>query len=99
MDGLSLDRPGTNERDLDREVVEVLRPRAQDRLHLRTALDLEAADGVGGLDLRVDVLVVERYPREVDFFVARARDQVDALLDGGEHPESEQIDLQEAGVC
>ncbi len=50
---LPLDRPGTDERHLDRDVVEVLRPRAQQRLHLRTALDLEAADRVGALDLRV----------------------------------------------
>ena len=96
--GLALDRPRADERDLDRDVVEVLGPRAQDRLHLRAALDLEAADRVGALDLREDVRVVERDAREVDLLAARARDQVDALLDGREHPEPEQVDLQEAGV-
>ena len=98
MHRLALDRPRTDECDLDRDVVEVLRPRAQDRLHLRAALDLEAADGVGALDLREDVRIVERHAREVDLLVARARDEVDAFLDGGEHPEPEQVDLQEAGV-
>ncbi len=98
MHGLALDRPRTHERDLHRQVVEVLRLRAQDRLHLRAALDLEAAHRVGVLDLGVHVLVFERDAREVDLLAARARDQVDALLDGGEHPEPEQVDLQKAGV-
>ena len=39
--------PGPDERDLHGEVVEVLRPRLQQALHLRAALDLEDADGVG----------------------------------------------------
>ena len=43
---LALDRPRPDERDLDRQVVEVLRARAQQALHLRAALDLEVADGV-----------------------------------------------------
>ncbi len=98
MHCLALDRPRPDERDLHREVVEVLRLRAQDRLHLRTALDLEAANGVGVLDLRVDGPVVERDAREVDLLAARARDQVDAFLDRREHAEPEQVDLQEAGV-
>ena len=59
---LALDRPRPDERDLDRQVVEVLRPRAQQALHLRAALDLEVADRVGLLDLLVDGLVVERDP-------------------------------------
>ena len=50
------------------------------------------------LDLLVDGLVVERDAREVDRLAAQARDPVDRILDGGEHPEPEQVDLQEAGV-
>src|SRR3954452_12853763 len=57
--GLPLDWPRPYERDLDRDVVEVLRPGAQDRLHLRAALDLEAADGVCALDLLEDIRIVE----------------------------------------
>ena len=64
--GLALDRPRADERDLHGQVVEVLGPRLQQALHLRAALDLEDADGVGRLDLRVDAGVVERHPREVD---------------------------------
>ena len=98
VDGLALDRPGPHERDLHREVVEVLRPRPQQALHLRAALDLEVADRVGALDLVVHGLVVERDAREVDRLAVQARDLVDAVLDRGEHPEPEQVDLQEAGV-
>src|SRR6266436_2412764 len=50
------------------------RPRAQDRLHLRAAFDLEAADGVGTLDLCEDVWIVERHAGKVDLLVVRARD-------------------------
>ena len=98
MDGLALDRPGTHERDLHRQVVEVLRARAQDRLHLRAALDLEAAHRVGVLDLRIHVLVVERDARKVDQLAACACDQVDAFFDRGQHSEPEQVDLQEACI-
>ena len=98
VDGAALDRPGPDERDLDRQVVEVLRPRAQEALHLGAALDLEVADGVGALDLVVDLPVVERDAGEVDRLAAQAGDLVDAVLDRGEHPEAEQVDLQEAGV-
>jgi len=98
VDGSALDRARADERDLDRQVVEVLRPRTKQALHLRAALDLEVADGVRALDLPVDGPVIERDAREVDRLAAQARDLVDAVLDRGEHPEAEQVDLQEAGV-
>src|SRR6476646_3543564 len=91
--GLPLDRPRPYKRNLDSDVVEVLRPRAQDRLHLRAAFDLEAADRVGALDLLEDVRVLERHPREVNPLAAVTSDQVDALLDRRPHPEPEQVDL------
>ena len=94
----ALDRAGPDERDLDRQVLEVLGPGAQERLHLRAALDLEDADGVRALDLRVDGLVLQRDPRQVDRLVMLARDLLDAVLDRREHPQPEQVDLQEAGV-
>ena len=98
MHGLPLDRPRPHERDLHRDVVEVLRLRPQEALHLRAALDLERADRVRALDVVVDRRVVEGDPREVDHLVVRARDLLDAVLDRGEHPEAEQVDLEEARV-
>ena len=98
MHRLALDRPGPHERDLDGDVVEVLGLRAQKALHLGTALDLEGADRVRALDVVVDRLVVEGDAREVDHLAVRSRDLVDAVLDGREHPEPEEVDLEEAGV-
>ena len=94
----ALDRPRPHERDLDGQVLEVLGPGAQQHLHLRARLDLEDADGVGGLDLGVGPGVVERGAREVDRLSARSRDQVDAPLDGAQHAQAEQVDLEEARV-
>jgi hypothetical protein len=94
----ALDRPRPDERHLDSQVFEVRRPCAQEALHLRPTLDLERADGVGGLDLLVHVLVVERDPREVDRLVASTGDPVDAVLDRRQHPQPEQVDLQEPRV-
>src|SRR2546425_12771934 len=82
MDGLALDGAGPNERDLDGEVVEVLGTRAEQALHLRTALDLEVADRVRALDLLVHSRIVERDPREVDPLARgpRTRSVDDAVL-------------------
>ena len=66
VDGLALDRPRADERDLHRQVVEVLGPRPQQALHLGAALDLEQPHRVGLLDLGVHLRVVERDAREVD---------------------------------
>ncbi len=95
---LSLDRPGTDERDLHGQVVEVLGTRPQQALHLGAALDLEQPDRVGLLDLGVHLRVVEWDAREVDRLAVESCDQVDGLLDRREHPQAEQVDLEEAGV-
>ena len=99
MHGFPLDRAGPDERHLHRQVVEVLRPCLQQALHLRAALDLEDADRVRLLDLGVHRRIVERHTREVDRLTAQACDAVDRILDRREHPEPEQVDLQEAGVA
>ena len=98
VDCLALDRPRPHERDLDGEVVDRLRLGPQQTLHLGAALDLEVADRVGRLDLGEDVPVVERDPGEVDRLAVGLGDHVDAFLDGGEHAEPEQVDLEEAGI-
>ena len=95
---LPLDRAGTDERDLHGDVVEVLGLRPQEALHLGAALDLEGADRVRPPDVVVHRGVVERDPREVDHLVVRTRDLLDAVLDRRQHPEPEQVDLEEARV-
>ena len=99
MDRFALNRPRTDERDLDGEVVDRLGARAQKALHLGATLDLEVADSICALDLLVDLLVVERDSGKVDRRAPQPRDLVDAVLDRRQHPEAEQVDLEEAGVC
>ena len=99
VDRAADDRPGAHDRHLDRQVLERLGPRAPQRAHLRTALDLEDAGGVGLLDRLVRGWVVVGDSRKVDPLAAPRRDHLDAALDRREHPQSEQVDLQEARVA
>src|SRR4029078_9330037 len=80
------------------DVVSVLRPRTKQALHLRAALDLEETDGVGVLNLPIYREVIKRDAGKIDALPAQANDLIDALLDRREHPETEQVDLQKAGV-
>ncbi len=98
IDRSALDRAGPDDRHLDRQVLQALRPGAAQRLHLRPTLDLEHAGGVGFLDAVVGVRIVIGDPREIDLLSARTRHQFDAPLDGREHSQAEQVDLQEPGV-
>jgi hypothetical protein len=52
VDRAALDRAGAHDRHLDRDLLERLGARAPQRGHLRAALDLEDAGGVGVLDRR-----------------------------------------------
>ena len=73
-------------------------PGAGKHLHLRPALDLEDAGSLRGADRFEGLLVVERDAREVEPLPAGAADLLDAALDRREHPQPEQVDLEEAGV-
>ena len=92
------DRPRADDRHLDRDVVEVLGPRAPQRAHLRARLDLKDPGRVGVLDALVRRGVVVGDPAEVDPLAAARGDVVDAALDRREHPQPEQVDLQKARV-
>ncbi len=98
VDRAALDRPRTDDRDLNRDVPEVLRPGAEQRLHLRPALDLEDPRRVGALNALVRGWIVIRDPAEVDLLATGPRDHLDRSLDRREHPEPEQIDLQEPRI-
>ena len=54
MHHAALDRAGPDDRDLDDEIVELLRLEPRQHRHLRPALDLEHADGVGAMGHLVD---------------------------------------------
>src|SRR5581483_9291915 len=98
VDRPALDRPGPDDRDLDRDVLQVLWTRPPERLHLCTALDLEDAGRVRRLNALVGCRSVVGNPREIDSLATCARDHLDAPLDRREHPETEQVDLQKARV-
>src|SRR2546426_11015157 len=76
------DRAGPHDRDLDRQVLEILGPGATDHLDLRPALDLEQPHRVAPADAVVHRGVLEVDTREVGWpLPLRARgDQFDALF-------------------
>ena len=96
MHGVALHRAGPDDRDLDDEVLEALRPRLRQRLHLGAALDLEHAHRVGRLDGPIHLGVVVRKAVEVDARPRVALDPVQGIADHAQRPEAEQVDLHQA---
>ena len=95
VDGVALDRPGTDDRDFHDEIVEALWPRLRERLHLGPALDLEDTDSVSRLEHLEDLGDLLGGPVEVDAGPAVVLDALERLVDRGEHPEAEQVELDE----
>ena len=92
----ALDRAGPDQRDLHHEVVEVAGPQPRQRGHLRPALHLEHADGVGRAQQVVD-LVFLRDRREIDVDPFVLAHEIDGDVQHREHAETEQVELHEAG--
>ena len=95
VDGVALDGARPDDRDLHHEVVEALGPRLGQRLHLGPALDLEHAHGVGRLEHLEHLGDLLRDVVEVEAHGAVVLDELDALVDGGEHAEPEQVELDQ----
>ncbi len=95
VDGVALDRARPDDRDLDHEVVEALRARLRERLHLGPALDLEDPDRVGRLEHLEHLGDVLGHPVEVDADGAVVLDELERLVHRGQHPEPEQVELDE----
>ena len=96
MDHAALDRARPHDRHLHHQVVEARRPQARQHAHLRTRLDLEHADGVGGLDHRVGGRVAGRDRGEVEPDATVPCDQVQRLADAGQHAQGQAVDLEQA---
>ena len=62
---------------------------------LGAGLDLEDADGVGAAQHRVDLLVLVVDERPVDALSGVPGDEVDHLVEGGEHAQAEEVELDE----
>ena len=95
MHHVALDGAGPHDRHLDDEIVEASRLQARQHVHLRAALDLEDADGLGPAQHVVDGGILARQRRERPTLVLVCRDQVEGAADTGEHPEAKHIDFQQ----
>ena len=95
VDGVALDRARPDDRHFHDEVVEGLWPRLGKRLHLGSALDLEDPDRVGRLEHLEDLRDVLGEAVEIDADRAIVLDQLERLVHRGQHPEPEQVELDE----
>ena len=96
--GVTLDGAGPDDGDLDHQIVEFPRLGLVERLLLGSELDLEEADGVDRADHVVDARVVEREGVEVGTDAVAPLDQVQALGDGGEGAQPQQVHLDETEI-
>jgi hypothetical protein len=95
VDRVPLDGAGTDEGDLDREVVEGLGLHPGQRRHLRARLHLEHTHGVGLREHRVDGRLLGD-PGEIDPHPVGVVDEIHRQVEGVEHPETEQVELHDA---
>ena len=95
MDHAALDRSGPHDGHLDDEVVIVLRLEPGQHRHLRPALDLEHADRIGLAQHVVDRRIVGPHV-EPGMLVVVLVDQIEALAQGRQHAERQDVDLVDA---
>ncbi len=96
MDRVALDGAGPDDRDLDHEVLEALRPCLGERLHLGPGLDLEDAHRVGAADGGEDLRIVVGEAVEVRTLPGVALDPVEDVGDHAQGPQGEEVDLHQA---
>ena len=92
---VALDRAGPDDGHLDDEIVETARLQTRQHIHLRTALDLEHADGIGAAEHVVNGWIVLRYGTERDLLAVMLFQKREGLTDAGEHAEAQHIDLEQ----
>ncbi len=98
VDGAADDRTRPHDRHLHDKIFEAAGLGAQQGLDLGPALDLEGADRIPGADHVVDRLIGEIDAAEIDRRLAVGGDQAQRLFDEREHPQREEIDLDEPGI-
>ena len=97
MNHVALDRPRPNDRDFNHHIVKAFRFHSGQRGHLRAALDLEHADGVGMLHDLECFLVIFRDVSQIERTSAFTA-KLECILHHRHHPEAQQIDLHNAEV-
>src|SRR5688572_12727392 len=91
MERAGHDRPRPDDCHLDGKVVEVAWLGAWKRLDLGSAFNLEDAHSVAFADRLIDLRAVVGDASEVDASAVDFFDDVQALINGGEHPEREEV--------
>ena len=87
MHHVALDRSGPDDCDFDHDVVKTFRFHPRQRGHLRAALDLKHADGVGVLHDVERLLVVFRNMSQIEWSPAFAA-QFKCVLHHRHHPQA-----------
>ena len=93
MHHLAHDGAGPDDGHLHHDVVKTARHHARQRGHLRAALHLEHADGVGLLQGFENRRIVLRQVREIHF-----GDQFEAVFDHRHHAQAEQVHLDDPHI-
>ena len=96
MHHVALDRARPHDRDLDHQVVEVLRLQPRQHGHLRAALHLEHAERIRAAQHAVDGGIFGRDGGEGQPFAIMLLHQIERLAQAGQHAEAEHVDLQNA---
>ena len=94
MDRAALDRARPDQGHLDHQVVELPRLEPGQGGHLGPALDLEHPDRVGRAQHLVDGRLLGQLG-QVDLDPVGGTDQVDGVVQGREHPQAEQVELDQ----
>ena len=97
MDEVSHDWTGTDEGNLDGEIIEVSRLHDGESGHLRTGLDLKGACRIGTAEEVIGGGVIVGYVSEIDFLSALTAD-TETVFHGGEHAQAEEIHFHDAEV-
>ena len=92
------DRPRPDDGDLHHDVVKTFWPQARQASHLRAALDLKHADGVGLLQRIVNDRIIGGQASQVDLFAVILLDDFQRIFEHGHHAQAEQIDLHNAHI-
>ena len=93
---IALDRAGTYDRHLNDEIVKLARLQARQHVHLRAAFHLEDAQAVPLYQHVVNTGIFARDGRQRQITIMMIAQQVETLLQTGQHPQRQNVDLQNA---
>ena len=90
---IALDRAGTYDRHLNDEIIELARLQARQHVHLRPAFHLEDAQAVPLHQHVVNTGIFARDGRQRQITIMMIAQQVETLLQTGQHPQRQNVDL------